>query len=148
MVLYESRDDAVNGAQTKERLSPQGIIEAKSLCTPEGGLYRSLLIRSPNRLGTCNSIHSHGRQGGTPKALGDVVYMDIQGPYRGGVSGVKYFYAFVDEAYREKLVVGKRTRYRGRCNCSLVEVNVPRERGGQVHPWKQSSRVCESGEVS
>ncbi|CAM9872319.1 unnamed protein product, partial [Sphacelaria rigidula] len=53
---------------------------------------------------------SYGRGGRSPKAPGEVVHTDLEGPSHVDVTGMKYFQVFVDEASRDKHVVGLKTR--------------------------------------
>ncbi len=54
---------------------------------------------------------SFARGGRTPKVEpGEVVHTDLEGPFKTDVNGFKYFQIFVDEATRDKRVVGLRTK--------------------------------------
>lgn len=56
-------------------------------------------------------VPSYGRGGRSPKQLGDdVVRTDIEGPFKADLMGLKCFHAFVDEAGREKQVIGLKSR--------------------------------------
>ena len=67
---------------------------------------------------TCNTCKecksealSFARGGRTPKMQpGEVVHTDLEGPFKPDVNGFKYFQIFVDEATRDKRVVGLRTK--------------------------------------
>ncbi|CAM9927869.1 unnamed protein product, partial [Choristocarpus tenellus] len=53
---------------------------------------------------------SYARGGHSPKTVGEVVHTDMQEPFNPDVTGMKYFQVFVDEASREKRVIGLRTK--------------------------------------
>ncbi|CAN0027892.1 unnamed protein product, partial [Choristocarpus tenellus] len=53
---------------------------------------------------------SYARGGRSPKTVGEVVHTDMEGPFNPDVTGIKYFQVFVDEASREKRVIGLRTK--------------------------------------
>ena len=53
---------------------------------------------------------SYGRGGKSLKVPGDVVRTDLEGPSHADVTGMKYFQVFVDEASRDKYVVGLKIR--------------------------------------
>jgi len=67
---------------------------------------------------TCNTCKecksealSYGRGGRMPKTQpGELVHTDIEGPFKPDVNGFKYFQVFVDEATRDKRVIGLRTK--------------------------------------
>lgn len=74
-----------------------------------------------------------GRGGRSPKALASiVVHTDIEGTIRADVPGTKYFQVLVDEAYRDKRVIGLKTRLRGRCNSSSLAPIGTRKSGDPV----------------
>ncbi|CAN0497107.1 unnamed protein product [Discosporangium mesarthrocarpum] len=53
---------------------------------------------------------SYGRRGRSPKTIGEVVHTDLKGPFTPDVTGMKYFQVFVDEASRDKRVIGLKRR--------------------------------------
>ncbi|CAM9965350.1 unnamed protein product, partial [Choristocarpus tenellus] len=53
---------------------------------------------------------SYARGGCSPKTVGEVVHTELEGPFNPDVTGMKYFQVFVDEASREKRVIGLRTK--------------------------------------
>jgi Reverse transcriptase (RNA-dependent DNA polymerase) len=67
---------------------------------------------------TCNTCKecksealSFARGGRAPKVEpGEIVHTDLEGPFKTDVNGFKYFQIFVDEATRDKRVVGLRTK--------------------------------------
>jgi hypothetical protein len=67
---------------------------------------------------TCNTCKecksealSYARGGRIPKAQpGELVHTDLEGPFKPDVNGFKYFQIFVDEATRDKRVIGLKTK--------------------------------------
>ncbi|CAM9397444.1 unnamed protein product, partial [Choristocarpus tenellus] len=52
----------------------------------------------------------YARGGRSAKTVGEVVHTDMEGTFDPDVTGMKYFQLFVDEASREKRVIGLRTK--------------------------------------
>ncbi|CAM9556873.1 unnamed protein product [Sphacelaria rigidula] len=72
------------------------------------------MVASEMRCSVCKECKSealsYGRGGRSPRAPGEVVHIDLEGPFHANVTGMKYFQVFVDETSRGKHVVGLKTR--------------------------------------
>ena len=71
-------------------------------------------VASEMRCSVCRECKSqalsYARGGRSPKTPGEVIHTDLEGPFHPDVTGMKYFQVFVDEATRDKRVVGLKTR--------------------------------------
>ncbi|CAM9581103.1 unnamed protein product [Sphacelaria rigidula] len=71
-------------------------------------------VASEMRCSVCKEFKSealrYGRRDRSPKAPGEVVHTDPEGPFHADVTGMKYFKVFVDKVSRDKHVAGLKTR--------------------------------------
>ena len=71
-------------------------------------------VASDMRCAVCRECKSqalsYGRGDRSPKAPREVIHTDLEGPFHPGVTGMKYFQVFVDEASPDKRVAGLKTR--------------------------------------
>ena len=71
-------------------------------------------VASEMRYSVCreckSQVLSYARGGRSPKPPREVIHTDLEGPFHPDVTGMKYFQMCVDEATRDRHIVGLKTR--------------------------------------